>query len=150
MKKIESDGQSILIGSLAYALYWVDETMQASLEAAGWERMSRTRSMTMVNIAVGVNRPAALARSLGVSRQAMHQLLQVLKDDGLVEVIPDPKDRRAKVVRFAAGAEGILTDALKIMKGIEKELSARLGKAEFERFEKALNQDWGPISVIDI
>ena len=35
MKKI-AEHQDFLIGTLAYALFWMDESLQASLEAAGW------------------------------------------------------------------------------------------------------------------
>lgn len=150
MKKIVSEDKNVLIGTLAYALYWVDESLQASLQAAGWERMSRTRSMIMVSITAGINRPADLARSLGISRQAIHQLLQAMRDEGLIEMVADPKDRRAKVVQFAASADKIRADAAKIMKGIEKELARRLGEAEFKSLKKALNHEWGPVSVIKI
>lgn len=150
MKKIVSEDKNVLIGTLAYALYWVDESLQASLEAAGWERMSRTRSMIMVSVTAGINRPADLARSLGVSRQAIHQLLLGLREEGIIELVPDPRDRRAKVVQFGAEADQIRADAAKIMLGIEKELAKRLGKAEFKSLKAALNHDWGQVAVIKI
>jgi DNA-binding MarR family transcriptional regulator len=136
--------------SLVYALNWVDESLQASLEAAGWQRMSRTRSMIMLNITAGIDRPAAMARGLGISRQAIHQLLQGLKDEGVIELVPDPEDKRAKVVRFSPDADQIRADAVKVLRGIEKELAKRLGEAEFEAMKKALSGNWGPIALIDL
>lgn len=143
----QSDAPDFLIGTLAYALFWMDESLQASLEAAGWERLNRTRSMIMLSITVGINRPAQLARNLGVSRQAIHQLLQGLKEEGLLELVPDPNDKRAKVVRFSAGSEGIREAAQATILAIEQELMSRIGKQAFANLKKALTLDWGPLVV---
>ena len=87
MKKLVDKEQDYLIGTLAYALYWVDESLQASLEAAGWARMNRSRSMIMLNVTAGINRPADIARNLGVSRQAIHQILQGMRDEEILELV---------------------------------------------------------------
>jgi DNA-binding MarR family transcriptional regulator len=147
MKKI-AEHQDFLIGTLAYALYWMDESLQASLEAAGWERMNRTKSMIMINITVGVNRPAHLARHLGVSRQAIHQLLQSMRDDGLLELVPDPADKRAKIVQFSSSADHIREDAEKAVIGIETQLADRIGKSQLKQLKQALAKGWGPVVVV--
>ncbi len=147
MKK-HRDEKRALIGTLAYGLFWVDECLQASMEAAGWERMSRTRSMLMVNVTIGINRPADIARSIGVSRQAIHQLIRGLKEEGILELVPDPNDRRAKIVQFDPKADKMRDDATKIMIAIEKELSKRLGATEFKTLKKLLSADWGEISAV--
>ena len=136
-----------LMGALAYALFWMDESLQASLEAAGWERMNRTRSMIMLNISAGINRPAQLARNLGVSRQAIHQLLQGMKEEGLLELVPDPDDKRAKVVKFSAQSDGIRQAAQDAILAIETELASRIGKQAFANLKKALVLDWGKLVV---
>lgn len=141
----QSDNADFLIGTLAYALFWMDESLQASLEAAGWERMNRTRSMIMLSITVGINRPAQLARNLGVSRQAIHQLLQGMKQEGLLELVSDPNDRRAKIVQFSSGSDGIREAAEAAIFAIEKELAGRIGKQAFANLKKALALDWGPL-----
>ncbi|WP_372864494.1 MarR family winged helix-turn-helix transcriptional regulator [Spongiibacter sp.] len=148
MKKLVDQEQGYLIGTLAYALYWVDESLQKSLEAAGWERMNRTRSMIMLSVTAGINRPADMARNLGVSRQAIHQLLQGLKDENILELIADPKDKRAKIVQFSPEADAIRGDAQRIVVGIEEELKKRIGKTAFNGLRDALNRSWGPVVLI--
>ncbi len=143
----QSADSDFLIGTLAYALFWMDESLQASLEAAGWERMNRTRSMIMLSITAGINRPAQLARNMGISRQAIHQLLQGMKDEGFLELVPDPDDKRAKIVKFSAGSEGIRKAAQEAISSIERELEARIGKQAFENLKKALAKDWGPLVI---
>lgn len=143
----QSTNSDFLIGTLAYALFWMDESLQASLEAAGWERMNRTRSMIMLSITVGINRPAQLARNLGVTRQAIHQLLQGMKEEGFLELVPDPRDRRAKIVQFSPASDGIRQAAEAAIKAIEQELAERIGKQAFANLKKALTMDWGALVV---
>lgn len=149
MKKIAED-QNFLIGTLAYALYWMDESLQASLEAAGWERMTRTRSMVMISVTAGINRPAHLAANMGISRQAVHQLLQGMREDGVLELVPDPEDGRAKIVQFSASADQIRRDAEKILIGIEEKLAARIGKPALKQLKQVLSKGWGPIALVDL
>ncbi len=145
-----TDNKDFLIGTLAYALYWMDESLQASLEAAGWPRMNRTRSMIMLSVTVGVNRPTALAKSLGVSRQAVHQLLRDMGEEGLVELVPDSKDRRAKIVQFSPGADAIRAAAENAVAAIEERLAERIGKQTLKQLKQGLNKDWGPIVVAPV
>lgn len=71
---------------------------------------------------VGPNgaRPAEIARRLGISRQAVQQLIDSLEVDGVVTRHPDPEDGRAKIVR--------LTD-----KGAKAHWSGNIVKAEIEQ-----------------
>ena len=148
MKKLVDKEQDYLIGTLAYALYWVDESLQASLDAAGWARMNRSRSMIMLNVTAGINRPADIARNLGVSRQAIHQILQGMRDEEILEMVADPRDKRAKIVQFSPAADAIRRDAERILIGIEQQLEARIGKTAYKGLKQALNRNWGPVAIV--
>lgn len=43
------------------------------------------------------SRPTALARRAQVTRQSMHEVLATMEEAGLIELRPDPLDRRAKL-----------------------------------------------------
>ncbi len=135
-----------LLGSLLNAVYWVDESLQARLEAAGWERINHAKSMVMVNVFNGITRPIELAKNLGVSRQAMHQTIQEMVKIGLLQVENDPNDRRAKVVSFHPDSLDIMTDALEALHAIEHDLADRIGKRRLQQMRSTLEMDWGPIS----
>src|SRR3546814_17847914 len=104
------------MSGLLHAFYWMDEGLQNHLRAAGMPAVSRTQSLIMTNVADGVTRPAELARRLGISRQAVQQLLADLQTRGLIELVADPADARAKVLRHrtrigrAAGRERVCED----------------------------------------
>lgn len=137
--------QPLLIDALAYGLYWVDESLQATLQALGWDNLNRTKSMIMLNLASGICRPAQLATNIGISRQAIHQMLQEMKQDGLIVLLPDPDDRRAKKVEFSPRARTIRADAIKALAAIEEELARRIGERRLKQLKDGLNRDFGPI-----
>lgn len=139
-----------LIKRLAYALYWADESLQLTLQSAGWERMSRTKSMIMLNLIYGVTRPIQLAANLGISRQAVHQILQEMAQEGLIELIEDAADRRAKVVVISKKAKNISDDIQRAMTAIETELAQRIGERSVALLMQALKKDWGPLFAANI
>src|SRR3546814_9704006 len=93
-KKSVSTSRYFLMSGLLHAFYWMDEGLQNHLRAAGMPAVSRTQSLIMTNVADGVTRPAELARRLGISRQAVQQLLADLQTRGLIELVADPADAR--------------------------------------------------------
>ncbi len=137
--------REFLLKDLLHAVYWFDESLQNHLEAAGWPRMSRTKSMIMINIADGVARPIQIAANLGISRQAVHLALGELEQEGLVWLEPDPEDRRAKRVRYSDDPRGIKMrdDALRSLHRVEELLEARVGPGAYRQLCKVLRADWG-------
>lgn len=134
-----------LLKDLLHAVYWFDESLQNHLEGAGWPRVSRTKSMILINIADGVTRPIQIAANLGISRQAVHLALGELEQQGLVRVVPDPDDRRAKQVLFSDDPSGIemRDEALRALHRLEDHLERRVGKAGYAQLRNALRLDWG-------
>lgn len=74
-----------------------------------------------------------LAAKLGVSRQALAQLLAKLERRGLVERAPSPKDRRSLVVRLTASGRRAQQDAEHTKGSLESPLRV-LDDQEVERF----------------
>src|SRR3546814_600487 len=101
MKERAVADESIFAG-LMNAVNWFDEAFQNSLEAAGYARMTRVESFVIVNIAAGRQRPADIARNLGVSRQAISQILKAFAQRGWIETLPDPNHGKAQIVTFSA------------------------------------------------
>ncbi len=135
-----------LMRGLLHAFYWMDESLQNHLRAGGWPHVSRTQSMIMVNIADGITRPVDLARNLGISRQAAQQVLADMEKQGLIKLVPDSHDARAKVVRFSSRGKGIVNAALRAVAAIDQELERRLGKQLFAHLKQALlERDWGEV-----
>jgi DNA-binding MarR family transcriptional regulator len=79
-----------------------------------------------------------LARRLGITKQAAGQLVSDLESMGSLERVADPQDGRAKLVRFTdLGLESI-HHGLSVMRQIESELEAVLGKTKMRQLHQAL------------
>lgn len=118
---------SLLILDLMRAFYWFDEQLRARLAERGWTGITRSQSLVLANVANGVTRPSRIAEHLGVTRQAMSQLLGEMAARGLVDLVPDPDDARAQRVASAAAGVTIREAARTILRDLEQELEQRVG-----------------------
>jgi len=149
MKSAQTERRQSLLGALLQAVYWADESLQESLLASGFERIPRTWSMVMVNISNGVRRPIRIAENVGISRQAIQKTLREMSHAGLIDIIPDPEDRRATVVSFSPRGRPIQEAARHIMGEIERELEQRVGRKQVQQLHDTLEKDWGALVVIE-
>jgi DNA-binding MarR family transcriptional regulator len=83
-------------------------------------------------------RGADLAKKLGVTKQAVSQLVTELEDWGVVEQVADPDDGRAKLVRFTKKGEQGLLQGLAVLQALEQELESKIGKRRMQELHTAL------------
>ena len=119
--------------------------MQTALQQRGWQHISRSQSMAFANMAMGICRPADIARNLGISRQAVSNMLKEMVAEGLVEVRPDPGDRRASIVSYSEKSLTMRTDAMDVLTKLEAIVGERIGRHALETLRDALSKDWGPV-----
>ena len=84
-----------------------------------------------------------LARLIGVSTPAIHQMVQRLIAAGLVEVVPNPHSGRSKLVMLTPAGLTRRAQALKLLADVEAELGQRIGAERVTALRDALEQDWG-------
>ena len=134
---------------LLRAFYWMDESLQRNLRARGGPKVTHSQSMVILTIGEGIRRPSAIAERLGVSRQAVHQCLQELVKVGLVELVADPEDGRAKVARLSKQGMPVRIVANEVLLALETELGERIGKRNLNKLRSALEQDWGEPATLE-
>jgi DNA-binding MarR family transcriptional regulator len=83
-----------------------------------------------------------LARRLAVSRQAVHQTVAEACRRGIVELVEDPDDARARKVRFTARGMNMVKSASLVVRGIERELARRLGPRDLQALRRILAKPW--------
>ena len=81
-----------------------------------------------------------LARRAQVTKQSMAELVAHLERHGYVERVPDPGDRRAKLVRATARGEDVYAIAREALAAIEREWSERLGAEKLRRLRTLLEE----------
>jgi DNA-binding MarR family transcriptional regulator len=125
---------------LMRVVYWFDEHLQAELSRHGWGRFNRSQSLVLANIATGQTRAARIAESIGVSRQAMSQLIAELTARQVVALRPDPDDRRALIVEFAPEALPLRAMAEKILRDLEQRMAAATSRSAVDRTRELLQR----------
>jgi DNA-binding MarR family transcriptional regulator len=86
---------------------------------------------------------ADLARLMGVSTPAIHQMVHRLVDLGLLEVAPNPRSGRSKLVLLTPEGLTRRRQALELLADLEAELAQRIGRRRVTALRDALEQDWG-------
>ena len=81
-----------------------------------------------------------LAERAQVTKQSMAELVAHLERHGYVERIPDPGDRRAKLVRATARGNELYALAREFVAETEAEWERQLGKAKMRQLRELLEE----------
>lgn len=117
----------------------LDEIAQAEINRQGGERLAHPAVMRLLPhlSATGI-RATELARRVDVSKQAIGQTLRGLVERGLVEVVPDPTDGRAQLVRLTKASARAFAHGNTVLAFFEHELRGKVGDAVMDDLVKAL------------
>ena len=85
-------------------------------------------------------RVSVLAERAQITKQSMAELVAHLERHGYVERVPDPGDRRAKLVRATARGGEVYALVREIAAEIEADWTARLGAAKMRRLRGLLEE----------
>jgi DNA-binding MarR family transcriptional regulator len=88
----------------------------------------------------GLVRQNVLAERIGVEAMTLSAYLDRLEAKGLVERMPDPKDRRAKLVRLTERASEVLGGVSAAAASIRAEASASMNAADWSALLRLLRQ----------
>jgi len=139
-----------LIVPLLQGFEWFDESLQRSLIANGQPALTRPESMVMMHVQMGIVRPADIARSLRISRQAVHATITALIKRGIFLLEVDPNDGRIKRVALTALGNEMRADAMLIVDRLTDELTLRIGKPAVRALREAFAADWGAPKTISL
>lgn len=81
-----------------------------------------------------------LARRAQITKQSMAELVAHLERHGYVERVPDPADRRARLVRATAHGAEVYAIAREVVAELEQRLVARLGRERFTQLRELLQE----------
>ncbi|AZI36977.1 hypothetical protein NT2_01_05800 [Caenibius tardaugens NBRC 16725] len=137
--------RAYLIIPLLQGYEWFDEGLQRSLRAREWPALTRPESMIMIHVLLEMTKPSEIARSLGLTRQAVHRTLGNICEKGLFEMKPDPEDGRGSVIELTEQGKAMRQDAQHIVNLMFAELRYRLGEDKIAALAEVLSMDWGPI-----
>jgi DNA-binding MarR family transcriptional regulator len=110
------------------------------MQARGIAEIQPSYPYLLGNLDTEGTRIGALARKMGTSRQAVSQLSKEIEAAGLVERVPDPKDKRGVIIRFTPRGRNILAIAVEVMTGIEADYADIIGEQSLTRLKSTLKK----------
>jgi DNA-binding HxlR family transcriptional regulator len=134
--------------NLLKCVYWFDDALQENMSAQGFPRASRAISFILLNVAHGEYRATNIAKNLGISRQAVSQMLNELRDRGMLRMRVDPSDKRSQIVEFSPRFTKMGSACAEVLAQVEGALARRIGMGSFEAMRRGLCADWGRPPVI--
>jgi DNA-binding MarR family transcriptional regulator len=110
------------------------------MQTAGHSWFTAARSTLMGHIALKGTKQGLLVDRIGISKQAVQQLIDGLEADGILERVADPDDKRGRIVRLTDAGRAAMKDANRIKLEIEAGYRARIGDDEFARLSELLGK----------
>jgi DNA-binding MarR family transcriptional regulator len=121
------------------ALAW-RERMHREMVARGHDWYGDARGAVATHLDPRGMSQSELAARMGLTKQAVQQLLDGLEADGVIRREPDPNDGRSKRVVYTAKGLAALRDGVEVKRAIERDYRARLGASGLEALTKALRK----------
>jgi DNA-binding MarR family transcriptional regulator len=127
------------VGLLLFLPYRAMETrVFDELTAAGFDDITPAQARVFQRIAPGGSRLTDLAEQAGITKQSAGFLVDQLERTGYVERVPDPADRRARLVRVAERGVRSVEASRRIVAGVEAEWTAHLGQRRMAHLRSIL------------
>lgn len=118
----------------------VEQRLMTLLIATGFGELKRSFSQVLAYLPRGGIRINDLAELHGVSKQAISQIVAAIEEQGIVRLVEDDADKRAKRILLTARGEDLLADSVQAMSIVENEIGAVLGADVFASWCEQVNQ----------
>jgi DNA-binding MarR family transcriptional regulator len=123
-----------------YASRAMEARLFAALAAAGYDDMTPAQARIAARIGPHGTRLTDLAEQALVTKQTTGHLVDQLERAGYVRRVPDPTDRRARLVRIADRGLEVVALARKVEQEVEAEWTAHLGAEATAQLRAALER----------
>lgn len=138
MGKSVSDGDMGLMLARA-AMTWRSR-MRREMTERGFPWHAEARGDVLPHLGPDGASQASLATRMGFSKQAVQQLIDQLVDDGVVQRLADPADKRARRIVLTELGLRDLDERGRVRRAIEADYRLKLGDKRYKRLEKTLRK----------
>jgi len=134
---VERDGDTL--GRLLFqAERLVLETTNARLQKQTGTRLSVAQMQLIQQICLGSIRTTDLAERMGMTKQAVGQLVDHLEDKGLVKRMADPADRRVKNITYTPTGFTLVSALIDITVQVEQDIARATGLYDLRSLKRNL------------
>jgi DNA-binding MarR family transcriptional regulator len=118
----------------------VIEEVFEGLAAAGYEDLRPVHRTILRDLLTEGQRPTELAARLGLSKQAVNDMLRELEEKGYIALEPDPDDGRAKRTVVTARGRRLGDLATELGREVGRRWEERVGEERYAVFEEVLRE----------
>lgn len=125
-------------GLLRLAWERVRERIDSGIRVAGYDDLNPAHLALFRYDSFDGQRPTAIANQMRITKQSLNDLLRHLENGGYVELVPDPSDSRARLMRLTSRGRQLDSVVRVHARNAEQELVSALGKGRFETLRETL------------
>ena len=129
-----------LIGLLQDVQRQLADELHARLNTLGYDEIRPAHGCVFGNMQPHGVRLTDIAERARITKQSVGEIVSNLEELGYVERIPDPEDKRAKLVRLTPRGQEAQAAARAIFVEIEAEWGERIGKKKVAALRAALEE----------
>jgi DNA-binding MarR family transcriptional regulator len=116
----------------------MENRVVAAMRRAGVDDVTLAQARVAARIGPDGTRLSDLAEQAQVSKQTATALVDRLEEAGYVERVPDPRDGRARLVRFTAKGESLIPVARAEERQVEREWEHHIGTRRMRELRQSL------------
>lgn len=114
------------------------ETVFAGILAAGYDDLRPAHLPLLRNVLLEGRRPGELAAKIGLSKQAVNDVLREFEAKGYLTLEPDPHDGRSKRIVPTDRGKALVTVAIECSRDVGRRWAERVGAERYAQFEAVL------------
>jgi DNA-binding MarR family transcriptional regulator len=137
-------------GLLDMAARLAEDEFYGRLHERGFDTIRPGHGCVFGHIEPDGSRLTDLAASAGYTKQTVGEVTSELEELGYVERVPDPADKRAKIIRLTERGREAQSAGLGLIVDVEAEWSRRYGKERVAQLRALLEEVVGQIGAEDL
>jgi len=106
----------------------------------GHPEVKQSHNAVFATLLESGTRATDMAERAGITRQSMGEIVREMVDLGILEMRPDPDDRRAKLVTYSEHGLEFARDGYQHLIDLEKRFAEEFGEEEYELARKVLER----------
>ncbi|HEX4863026.1 MAG TPA: MarR family transcriptional regulator [Acidimicrobiales bacterium] len=119
---------------------WVRDQLYAGVVAAGYHDLNAAHVALWRYPGLEGLRPSQLADRVGITKQSVNELLGHLEAHGYLLRVPDPADRRARVIRLTSKGQRLEHTIYAEAGAAQQRIAEILGPRRFAQLHSSLEQ----------
>lgn len=149
VKKLDDKSLPPLIDHVGWRLWRLARQWKEEFDAAMAERghgwMAEARGAVVGHLRPGGMSQSELPAAMGISKQAVQQLVDELVAEQIVERVPDPDDKRGRIVQLLPKGIRAIADGNEVKQAIERRYGGAIGAGRLEQLNRTLDDLWGAL-----